>query len=95
MNYSLALKTMKIQELIEKDYRLFTSWCRNAAVNGRDERDVLHDTLIMALRHFEGKDITEEEGIAYVKKTFGAERFFRYKRKEKIDFKGTFSDLED
>lgn len=96
MNYLLALKMMTINEIIEKDYRLFKSWCRGtSAINGKADDDILHDTLITSLKHFNDMDIGEEEGIAYVRKTFGAERFFRYKRREKVDYKGTLSDMED
>lgn len=81
---------MKIREIIEAHYKDFLYVCKNKAINGEDEFDVLDNCCITAIRKFDEKDIDEQEGLDYLWRIFGAARFFR---KKKVDKHLIFTEL--
>ena len=64
--------------------------CKNKAINGEDEFDLLDNCCITAIRKFDEKDIDEQEGLDYLWRIFGAARFFR---KKKVDKHLIFTEL--
>lgn len=76
---------MKIDEIISKYYdELHIYWTGNTIVSELNtDEDTYHNILLMALRKFKDKDITEKEGLDYLKISLCEEKFFRYKRRSK------------
>lgn len=81
MNYCLM---MKISDIITKYYPKYRSRMNTdkTICLGKTEEDVLDEVMLTALRVFGDKEITEEEGKAYLDKTLYQERHFIYKRKK-------------
>lgn len=46
------------------------------------QEDILHRVFVMAINKFGNNDITEEEGLSYIKKTLFNENKFQYHRKK-------------
>lgn len=62
-----------IREIIEKRYNELLEKCRreNTIIyGGRTVEDILNDTMLTCIRHFEEQEISEEEGFAFMEKTF-------------------------
>lgn len=91
---------MVVSEIISKHYvELFKAIPNKDTIVSmdRDGQDLFHDCLITALRKFKDSNITEDEGLEYIKKTIGAEIFFNPKRlkNEKIIYMESTPDISD
>ena len=75
---------MNINDVISKHYRelLGQCTCDKVISQGRTECDILQDVCITAMRKYREKDIEEEEGYSYLKKTLFTEKHFQYSRKK-------------
>lgn len=64
---------------------------------GRTTEDILQDVCITALRKFGDAEISEEEGITYLKKTLFTEMHFSWNRKkgEILVFTDNLPDIAD
>lgn len=71
-----------IKDIINKHFEELLSQCSCDKVisQGRTECDILQDVCITAMRKFKEKDIEEEEGLSYLKKTLFTEKHFQYSR---------------
>ena len=49
---------------------------------GRTTEDILQDVCLTAMRKYKHTDITEEEGLSYLKKTLFTEKHFSWNRKK-------------
>lgn len=75
---------MKINDIISKHYCELLAMCTNRDTpiyDSKTSEDILNDCTITTINHFRDRDITEEEGFNYYKKTFLMEAKFSYKRK--------------
>lgn len=74
---------MKIEDIIEKYYEHFYNKIvrHNKVISqGRTPEDLLNDVCLTALRKYKNKEIDENEGYNYLKKTLYMENIFQYKR---------------
>lgn len=64
---------------------------------GKTSDDVLSDIIYTALKKYKGKEIEEEEGVVYIRKSFLNEIRFQYKRlkSEKVTFMSEVPDTID
>lgn len=89
---------MKISEIIENNYSALHKEVNGELVisQGRTTEDILQDVCITALRKYKDSDITEEEGLSYLKKTLFTEKHFSWNRKknEIIVFTDSLPDVE-
>ena len=71
-----------IRQVINNHYNELLGQCSTDKVisQGRTEFDILQDVCITAMRKFKEKDIDEEEGYSYLKKTLFTEKHFQYSR---------------
>lgn len=86
---------MKINECICKHYEELKTMCSDdkAVDNGKTEMDIYHNVLITAINKYKDKDITDEDGFAYIKKSLLMEKKFQYHRTDKtIVFTDTIED---
>ena len=90
---------MTISNIITKHYDELLAQCSCDKVisQGRTECDILQDVCITAMRKYKGKEIDEEEGISYLKRTLFTEKHFQYSRKkgEIIIFTDEIKDIPD
>ena len=89
---------MTISEIINKHYSNLKTYCKNDDVVislGRTSEDILQDVCMTACRKFKENDISEEDGISYLKKTLFTELHFQYPRKkgEILLFTDTLPDI--
>ena len=75
---------MTIGKIIDKYYDELLSQCTCDKVisQGRTECDILQDVCVTAMRKYKEKDIDEEEGYTYLRKTLFMEKHFQYSRKK-------------
>lgn len=75
---------MTIKQVIDKYYDELISNCSCDKVisQGRTECDICNDVCITAMNKYKNSDITEEEGLSYLKKTLFTEKHFQYARKK-------------
>lgn len=75
---------MTINDVITKYYDELHASCTGDKVisQSRTEEDILNDVCMTAIRKFKRSTITEEEGIAYLRKNIAAEKHFQYNRKK-------------
>lgn len=75
---------MKISEIISKYYDILHKEVNGELVisQSRTTEDILQDVCITALRKYKDQDITEEEGLNYLKKTLFTEKHFSWNRKK-------------
>lgn len=89
---------MKIQQVISKHYNTLHKEVDGELVisQGRTSEDILQDVCITALRKFKDQDISEEEGLIYLKKTLFTEKHFSWNRKksEIVIYTDTLPDME-
>lgn len=89
---------MKISDVISKYYNTLHKEVDGELVisQSRTTEDILQDVCITALRKFRNMDITEEEGLAYLKKTLYTEKHFSWNRKknEILVYTDTLPDIE-
>lgn len=77
---------MLINDVITKNY----SKLKRLSVHNPDkvisfsltQEDILHRVFVMAINKFGNNNITEEEGLTYIKKTLYNENKFQYHRKK-------------
>lgn len=77
---------MKIEDIINEKYEYFHSLLPNTDISiydGYTFEDILSNVLLTAIKKFKAKDIEEEEGFEYIKKTLLTEILFSKKRKVK------------
>lgn len=84
LRHCLRSAAMKISDILSKHYEEFLAKCLNtnkAVYGGKTSEDILNDTMVTVIKHFGDRDISEEEGFEYAKKTFLMEEQFAYKKK--------------
>jgi len=76
---------MNIRKVIELHYDELHEFCSSDVVisQSRTEEDILQDVLITAMRKFKNKEIEEDDGMSYLKKTLWNEQHFQMARKKK------------
>lgn len=75
---------MTINEIITKHYNTLHKEVSGEVVisQARTTEDILQDVCLTAIRKFKQTDITEEEGLSYLKKTLFTEKHFSWNRKK-------------
>lgn len=75
---------MTINQIITKHYDALLEQCSCDKVisQGRTECDILQDVCVTAIRKFKEKEIEEDEGLSYLKRTLFTEKHFQYSRKK-------------
>lgn len=75
---------MTINEIITKHYNTLHKEVSGEVVisQARTTEDILQDVCLTAIRKFKQTDITEEEGLTYLKKTLFTEKHFSWNRKK-------------
>ena len=75
---------MTISDIITKHYDTLKKGVNGELVisQGRTTEDILQDVCLTALRKYKNTDISEEEGLSYLKKTLFTEKHFSYNRKK-------------
>lgn len=70
---------MTINDIISKYHPKFSSECdpTKRYYNSKTEEDFLQDTYIAAMTRFGDDDITEEDGLQYIEKTFYRLKMFK------------------
>lgn len=76
---------MTIREIITNHYDELHSYCSADKVISlsKTEEDILQDVLVTAMRKFKDSDITEKEGMDYLKLTLYNEQHFQKSRIKK------------
>lgn len=78
---------MKINEIIEKNYNNLLKYIEKnrdvAIANSKTGEDIFHDILYTAMNKFKDEDISEEDGLSYIKKTLFYEQLFQQNKKSK------------
>ena len=76
---------MTIREIISNRYDELHSYCSADKVVSlsKTEEDILQDVCMTAMRKFKDKDISEKEGMDYLKLTLYNEQHFQMARKKK------------
>ena len=89
---------MTIREIISNHYDELHSYCSADKVISlsKTEEDILQDVLVTAMRTFKDKDISEKEGMDYLKLTLYNEQHFQMarKKKDKVIFVENIDDYE-
>lgn len=75
---------MTISDIITKHYDTLKKGVNGELVisQGRTTEDILQDVCLTAMRKYKNTDISEEEGLSYLKKTLFTEKHFSYNRKK-------------
>ena len=75
---------MTIADILTKHYKSLKNEVNGEQVisQSRTTEDILQDVCITALRKYGDSDITEEEGLTYLKKTLFSEMHFSWNRKK-------------
>ena len=73
-----------ISDIISKHYNTLKKEVNGEMVisQGRTTEDILQDVCITAIRKYKDNNITEEEGLTYLKKTLFTEKHFSWNRKK-------------
>lgn len=74
---------MKINDIITKYYEELKAKCHNddrVISMGRTSQDVLQDVCLTAIRKYKNKEVSEEDGKAYLYKTLFYELKFQTNR---------------
>lgn len=76
---------MTIKEIIARHYEELHRYCSNDKVISlsKTEEDILHDVCITAMKKYKEKNISEGEGMDYLKLTLYNEQHFQMARKKK------------
>lgn len=89
---------MTIRTIIENHYSQLHNYCTSDKVISlsKTEEDILHDVLITAMRKFKERDITEDEGMSYLKLTLYNEQLMQTRRicKDKLIFVENISEYD-
>lgn len=89
---------MTIRDIIEGHYEQLHNYCTTDKVISlsKTEEDILHDVLITAMRKFKDRDITEDDGMSYLKLTLYNEQLMQTRRicKDKLVFVEDISEYD-
>ena len=87
---------MTISDIIEKHYDTLKKEVNGEKVisHSKTSEDILQDVCLTALRKYKNTDISEEEGLSYLKKTLFTEKHFSWNRK-KTDILVYMADIPD
>ena len=87
---------MTISDIITKHYDTLKKEVNGELVisHSKTSEDILQDVCLTALRKYKNTDITEEEGLTYLKKTLFTEKHFSWNRK-KTDIMVYMADVPD
>ena len=87
---------MTISDIIEKHYDTLKKEVNGELVisHSKTSEDILQDVCLTALRKYKNTDISEEEGLTYLKKTLFTEKHFSWNRK-KTDIMVYMADIPD
>ena len=87
---------MTISDIIEKHYDTLKKEVNGEKVisHSKTSEDILQDVCLTALRKYKNTDISEEEGLSYLKKTLFTEKHFSWNRK-KTDIMVYMADVPD
>ena len=87
---------MTISDIIEKHYDTLKKEVNGEKVisHSKTSEDILQDVCLTALRKYKNTDISEEEGLTYLKKTLFTEKHFSWNRK-KTDILVYMADVPD
>ena len=75
---------MTISDVITKHYDTLKKEVNGEKVisHSKTSEDILQDVCLTALRKYKNTDISEEEGLTYLKKTLFTEKHFSWNRKK-------------
>ena len=75
---------MLISEIINRHYDTLKKEVNGELVisHSKTSEDILQDVCLTALRKYKNTDISEEEGLSYLKKTLFTEKHFSWNRKK-------------
>ena len=75
---------MLISDIITKHYDTLKKEVNGEKVisHSKTSEDILQDVCLTALRKYKNTDISEEEGLSYLKKTLFTEKHFSWNRKK-------------
>ena len=79
---------MRIAEVIEKHYPTFRKMCKrkHTVLNEHlTSEDILQNVMLMAVNKFKDKEISEDEGYDYIKRSLAMELFFNKKKVNDIE----------
>lgn len=87
---------MTISDIITKHYDTLKKEVNGELVisHSKTSEDILQDVCLTALRKYKNTDISEEEGLSYLKKTLFTEKHFSWNRK-KTDILVYMADIPD
>ena len=87
---------MTISDIITKYYDTLKKEVNGELVisHSKTSEDILQDVCLTALRKYKNTDISEEEGLTYLKKTLFTEKHFSWNRK-KTDIMVYMADIPD
>ena len=87
---------MTISDVITKHYDTLKKEVNGELVisHSKTSEDILQDVCLTALRKYRNTDISEEEGLSYLKKTLFTEKHFSWNRK-KTDIMVYMADVPD
>ena len=91
-----TLNSMLISEIINRHYDTLKKEVNGELVisHSKTSEDILQDVCLTALRKYKNTDISEEEGLSYLKKTLFTEKHFSWNRK-KTDILVYMADIPD
>ena len=91
-----TLSSMLISDIITKHYDTLKKEVNGELVisHSKTSEDILQDVCLTALRKYKNTDISEEEGLTYLKKTLFTEKHFSWNRK-KTDIMVYMADVPD
>lgn len=77
---------MTIGEIITAHFNEFSGMVKNTDIvieEGNTYEDIFQNVMLTALKKYKDKEVDENEGLEYIKKTFLLEVFFSPKRKNR------------
>ena len=89
---------MTIGEIITAHFNEFSGMVKNTDIvieEGNTYEDIFQNVMMTALKKYKGKEVDENEGLEYIKKTFLLEVFFSPKRKKRDMLVFTDASLEN
>ena len=89
---------MTIGEIITTHFNEFSGMVKNSDIvieEGNTYEDIFQNVMMTALKKYKGKEVDENEGLEYIKKTFLLEVFFSPKRKKRDMLVFTDASLEN
>ena len=91
-----TLSSMLISDIISKHYDTLKKEVNGELVisHSKTSEDILQDVCLTALRKYKNTDISEEEGLSYLKKSLFTEKHFSWNRK-KTDIMVYMADVPD